>query len=135
MIDRKFGSLSIRRPSMKQLRRLGLTLPLISLISASLACNMPATTSQSDANAAATATMQALATFVAQTLETGEPNQNAQPEESEASEPAAPTPSSTPSPTPTLTPTTTPTHTPAPPVVSVSIDTNCRFGLVMSTTT
>jgi hypothetical protein len=113
---------------MKQMRRFGLILPVISMVFASLACNMPAITSESEADAAATATMQAMATFVAQTLEPGELDQNAESDESESSEPPAPTPSPTPSPTPTPTATITPTDTPPPPIVSVSIDTNCRFG-------
>jgi hypothetical protein len=109
---------------MKQARRFGLILPLISLIFASTACYMPAITSKSDANAPTTATMPATATFVTQTSETSGPSQNMEAEGAKPTEPQTPTPS----PTPTLTPTITPTSTPPAPMVSVSIDTNCRFG-------
>jgi hypothetical protein len=109
---------------MKQARRFGLILPLISLIFASLACNMPAITSVSDANAPATATMPATATFVTQTSDTNGPSQNMETEGVKPTETQTPTPS----PTPTLTPTITPTPTPSAPMVGVSIDTNCRFG-------
>jgi hypothetical protein len=109
---------------MKQARRFGPILPLISLILASIACYMPAITSGSDANVAATATTPATAAFDTQTSDTNGPSQNMEAEGAMPTEPQAPTPS----PTPTLTPTITPTPTPAAPMVSVSINTNCRFG-------
>jgi hypothetical protein len=109
---------------MRQMRHYFNILPLISMILASLACNMPAVTSVSGSDAAATATIQAMATFVAQTLEPGETDKSREAEPSKPTEP----PTTTQSPSPTLTPTNTASPTPSPPMVSVSIDTNCRFG-------
>ena len=109
---------------MKQAQRIGLILPLISLIFASIACNMPAISSESNANAAATATTPSAASFDTQTPDTSGPSENMETEGAKPTETQTPTPS----PTSTLTPTITPTSTPAAPMVSVSIDTNCRFG-------
>ncbi len=95
---------------------------LIVLLAASLACDVPGTTSKMAVNLGATETMQALATVVAGTLEPASMGEEA------SSESAPPGPSvdesagSSPSPTVSATPTL------GAPLVSVSMDTNCRFG-------
>jgi len=89
-------------------------LTTIFLVLAMLACDLPGETGQ-----AATETMQALGTIVSRTLEPGE--NSADPDSSDSTgedEPDIEAPSETPEPTATL----------GPPMLSVSLDTNCRFG-------
>jgi hypothetical protein len=109
---------------MKRIKWVGISLPLIVLLVASLACDVPGS-SDTDENLEATATMKALATEVAGTLdpagEDGEDSSEADAQDAQdAQEDNAAEPS--------VTPTVTVTPTLGPPMVSVSVDTNCRFG-------
>jgi hypothetical protein len=107
---------------MKRSNGIRVAISLVMLLAASLACDVPGTSSKVEGNLGATETMQALATVVAGTLQPmaagedesseSEPQQVSEDESSETS--ATPTASAT----PTL----------GPPMVSVSVDTNCRFG-------
>jgi hypothetical protein len=95
-------------------------LTLLALASAGLACELP-DNATSQAGPAATQTMQALATEVELTMhpDTAVLGESASESESENEAPEA---AVTASPTVTLTPTL------GAPMVSVSVDTNCRFG-------
>ncbi|NIS79557.1 MAG: hypothetical protein GTO14_04970 [Anaerolineales bacterium] len=100
-------------------RQATILLPLLMLVLAILACAPPSTPSSGDLGPAATQTMQALATVVASTLESGAKGERPQAEEQQEEEVP---------PTSTPTATVTPTSTPSAVMVSVSVDTNCRFG-------
>jgi len=95
-------------------------MPILALSLAGLACELP-DNAASQAGPAATQTMQALATEVELTLhpDTAVLGESASESESENEAPEA---AVTASPTVTLTPTL------GAPIVSVSVDTNCRFG-------
>ena len=96
-------------------------LPVVTLLVSSLACDVPGVATDEGENVSATETMYALATIVAGTLEpTGGEGETSSAEEPESSEDEPLEPSATP--TITLTPTL------GVPMVSVSVDTNCRFG-------
>ncbi|MBW7918489.1 MAG: hypothetical protein DYG87_11030 [Anaerolineae bacterium CFX3] len=90
------------------------------LLLAALACNLPGGTAptQPEPGAAATAVAQTVAAAVSQTLvpSTAPPSL------------ASEAPADTPAPSPTLSPTLYFTDTPAVPMISVSMDTNCRVG-------
>jgi hypothetical protein len=105
---------------MMRLLRVRIILPLIVLLAASLACDLPASSGDEE-NLPATETMQALATIVAGTLEPvdgeGESSESEEPEAAEDSAAEA-----------SITPTSSVTPTQGAPMVSVSVDTNCRFG-------
>lgn len=104
-------------------REAKILLPLLVLVLAHLACALPDEPASEELGPAATQTMQALATAVAGTLESA--TRGEQPEDEEHQEEKG-APTSTP--TVTATPTHTFTPTPSAPMVSVSVDTNCRFG-------
>ena len=101
---------------MKRSRLVQIAVPLVTLLVATLACDLPVSSSSGGEALGATETMQALATRVAGTLA---PEQGDGGDESSDGPAAA---SATLSPTITLTPTL------GAPMVHVSVDTNCRFG-------
>jgi hypothetical protein len=93
-----------------------LGLPAALLVLALLACELPGDTGQS-----ATETMRALGTVVSRTLEPDGDSPGSDSADSTAEDkPEAAAPSDTPEPTATA--------TLGPPMLSVSVDTNCRFG-------
>jgi hypothetical protein len=104
-------------------RKVYLLLPFLVLVLAHIACTPPGVPLSEELDPAATQTMQALATAVAGTLESAVSGEKPEDEEYQE-EVAAPTAT----PTVTATPTHTLTPTPSAPMVSVSVDTNCRFG-------
>ncbi len=98
------------------------------LVAAGLACSFPGATSEVEQDSAAV-----VATRVAATLAAGggaevPEGEALPPASSEAPPPPAATPTVTPTPTITQTPTDTLTPTPSVPMVSVTLNTNCRFG-------
>jgi hypothetical protein len=102
----------------------------LSLLAAALACDFPGITSvaelpESDRDAL-------VATRVAATMAAGRgaevPEGAEPPPASSENPPPQAAPADTTTPTITLTPTVTLTHTPAIPMVSVTMNTNCRFG-------
>lgn len=119
------------KSSIYRFRGIVLIIPLLFLL---IGCNLPGGASVPDANAVATAVQ---GTLIAQTLQSLEANQQAaqqqaqqqqqqnQGQQNQQDQQQQP-------PTLTFTPTWTPeptfTHTPSVPMVSVSVDTNCRFG-------
>jgi hypothetical protein len=106
------------------MKRAGLhyLLTILSLVLASLACDLPiGATTQSESHSA-TETMQALATQVAGTLQPPTDSGEATTSGGDSVEDEPPGEGVVPTPTITLTP------TPGPPIVHVSVDTNCRFG-------
>lgn len=105
---------------MKTTRWMCAVLPIVMLLISSLACDVSSQTTSGETDLGATETMQALATIVAGTLEPGADEESSAAEEPESSEDEPSEPSATP--TITLTPTL------GAPMVSVSVDTNCRFG-------
>ncbi len=98
-----------------------IVISLVVLLIASLACDVPGPSSVAEENPGATETMQALATIVAGTLEPA----GGEEESSEAVEPEAAKEEDA---EPSTTPTASATPTLGAPMVSVSVDTNCRFG-------
>ncbi len=107
---------------MKRSNGVRVVISLVMLLSACLACDVPGTSSKVEGNLAATETMQALATVVAGTLEPASAGE----EESSESEPPG-TSEDEPSES-SATPTASATPTLGAPMVSVGMDTNCRFG-------
>jgi hypothetical protein len=107
---------------MKRSNLLRVILSLFVLFMGSLACDAPGSSDDED-SLGATATMRALATMVA-AAEKGESeaedpaSDSAEPEDEEEGVPSEPS----------ATPTITTTPTLGAPMVSVSVDTNCRFG-------
>jgi hypothetical protein len=98
-------------------------LPVLMIILASLACDLPVGVATQSENLGATETMQALATVVAGTLEPNMESGGSEDSKDESVEGA-----DTESPQVSETPTITVTPTLGGPMVHVSMDTNCRFG-------
>ncbi len=96
--------------------------PVCMLLAASMACDVPGTASKVEGDLGATETMHALATVVAGTLEPMAAGGDESPA-SETQQVSGDEPSEA-----SLTPTASVTPTLGAPMVSVSMDTNCRFG-------
>jgi len=107
---------------MKRVRYMYPVVVLAALLITSLACDLPVEFSAQGENLGATQTLQALATQVAGTQESKAESADEKPS---ADEPAA---AESEGEAATLTPTITLTPTLRAPMVSVSVDTNCRFG-------
>ena len=107
---------------MKRSNGLQVAISLVVLLAASLACDVPGTSSKVEGNLGATETMQALATSVAGTLEPASMGEEVSPESAPPGPSVDESAGSSPSPTVSATPTL------GAPLVSVSMDTNCRFG-------
>ncbi|MEJ2550629.1 MAG: hypothetical protein P8Z34_08095 [Anaerolineales bacterium] len=107
---------------MKRINGFRVVISLVVLLAASLACDVPGTTSKVAGNLGATETMQALATSVAGTLEPASMGEEVSPESAPPGPSENESAGSSPSPTVSATPTL------GAPLVSVGLDTNCRFG-------
>ena len=106
---------------MVDIRKIWIFISLSMLLAASLACDAPGSSAQED-TLGATATMQALDTKVAE-AEKGDSVGEDEPSEADEPETEEGGPSES-----SATPTITLTPTLGVPMVSISVDTNCRFG-------
>jgi hypothetical protein len=97
-------------------------LSILAMVFALLACDLPFSVATQAENLSATETMQVLATQVAGTLQPQSDSEEETTSGADSAEAESPAEGVTPTPTITLTPTL------GPPIVHVSVDTNCRFG-------